>query len=125
MWGYPQLHTGNMFWITNKSRSSHFYFLRQLGISAGNVYVSVKSVGKTESSRTSASYAAVSAATLESNVTIVNNTGINDTMTVIGLAANDLVKVYASNAGESILSYATVASGSTQAVSVKQSRTSN
>lgn len=90
-----------------------------LSNSGGYVYVSVKGTGKTESSRTAAGFNSVSAAPLESSITINNNVDLNDTIAVANLSANDLVKVYDSAQGGTLLGKA-ICSGSQAVVSIPQ-----
>lgn len=89
------------------------------GSNGGYVHVSVKSAGRTESVRTAAGYAALSTAPLESNVSIVNNVEFNDTITVTSLNANDLIKVYDSAQGGTLLGKA-IYNGTQAVVSVSQ-----
>jgi hypothetical protein len=84
----------------------------QLGAAAGSVYVSVVRYGMTESTRTEADYAAESTAPVVGNIAIVNNAVIADTITVKGLTANDVVKVYDAATGGNLLGYADVSAGS-------------
>lgn len=86
----------------------------QLGTSEGSVYVSVTRSGKTESSRTEASYSAESTAPVVGNISIVNNAVIADTITVGGLTANDIVKVYDAASNGNLLGYAIVPNGSVE-----------
>ncbi len=95
----------------------------QLTVNAGNVYVSVTNFGKAESSRTKAAYIAEQSTTAPylGNVYVVNNSGLDDTVTVTDLVPGDVVKVYDAPAGGNLLGYASVAANSTQAVvSVEQ-----
>lgn len=118
---YDAAEGGNLLGSATMSslKSSVVVDIPQLGTSSGFVYVSVKSVGKTESPRTAASYTAVSAAPQESNVTIVNNVNINDTITVSGLNANDMIKVYDSAQGGTLYGKAST-TGTQATVSVPQ-----
>lgn len=68
--------------------------ISQLGTDAGSVYVTVTNSGKSESARIQVQYEPESVAPLSSNITIVNNAGMSDTITVAGLNQNDIVKVY-------------------------------
>jgi hypothetical protein len=81
----------------------------------GTVYVSIISLGKYESSRTGVQYIAEkdSIAPLEGNINIVNGSA-SDVVTVTGLAENDVVKVYDSAEGGSLLGVATVSASGTQ-----------
>jgi hypothetical protein len=90
-----------------------------LSNSGGYVYISVKGAGKTESSRTAVAFSSVSAAPLESSVTVDNNVDLNDTIVVTNLSANDLVKAYDSAQGGTLLGKA-ICSGSQAVISIPQ-----
>ena len=93
----------------------------QLGTGAGSIYVSVTSLGKTESARTKVDFVAESAAPFAANIVIVNNAGIADTITVYGLAENDMIRVYDAPSSGNLLGTAFVTPGNTSAtVSVSQ-----
>lgn len=95
--------------------------ISQLGTNAGSVYVSVTRSGNTESSRTQADYSAESTAPVVGNISIVNNAVISDTITVGGLTANDIVKVYDAATNGNLLGYAIVSANSTEStVTVSQ-----
>ena len=98
--------------------------ISQFGTSSGSVYLTVTTSGKTESSRTQISYLAESAAPASSQVSIVNNAGISDTITVIGINAGDIVNVYSDSAGKTMLGTTTVSSGS-NSVSITVSQLSS
>ncbi|MCR4436449.1 MAG: hypothetical protein QHH06_11770 [Clostridiales bacterium] len=101
--------------------------ITQLGTSAGNVYITVTRKGMLESDRVQAYYTQelTTDAPSTNNITVTNNAGISDTVKVVYLTANDVVKVYDSASGGNLLGYATVASGSTEAtVSITQLGTS-
>jgi len=90
----------------------------QLTSSAGSVYVSITTFGRSESARTKADYIAElnSDPIFIGNVTIVNNpAGTSDTVQVTNLSAGDSVKVYDQSTGGTLLGSATVANASTQA----------
>ena len=87
----------------------------QLGTAAGSVYITVTRSGKTESIRTNATYTAESTAPIVGNITIVNNAVLEDTITVNGLTANDIVKVYDAASNGQLIGTATVTSNSTGA----------
>ncbi|MGD8188939.1 beta strand repeat-containing protein [Brevibacillus ginsengisoli] len=96
--------------------------IAQLGTGAGTVYVSVTSPGKTESTRTAKAYDAEPVvivqtdAPLASNITVTNNSAPTaDTVKVSGLTAGDVVQVYDSSSGGSVLGTATVADRETSA----------
>jgi len=85
--------------------SSITFNLNSLGSGAGSVWVTRRSTGLNESGREEVEYdeQRPSTAPLASNVTIVNNAGIPDIITVTGVKANDTIKVYSSqNATEPI-----------------------
>ncbi len=94
--------------------------ITQLKTSGGNIYVSVKSKGKLESDRTIVMFAAEqkSDPPMTSNITVVNNAGISDTVKVTFLYAYDLIKIYDKATGGNLLGSATVSEGSTE-VTVK------
>ena len=96
----------------------------QLGTSAGSVYVSAKDTNKLEGSRVQVSYSAEdgSSALDVNNITITNNaSGTADTIYVSDLTAGDIIKVYDSASGGTLLGTATVASGSEDAtISIDQ-----
>ena len=97
--------------------------LEDLGSSAGVVYVSVITKGKTESHRTEVSYVAEGRTTAPypGNIYVTNNVTISDTVLVTGLNSGDKVKVYNSSAGGELLGSATVTEGSRQArITIKQ-----
>jgi hypothetical protein len=94
--------------------------ISQLGTNTGSVYVSVTRLGKTESSRTKADYLAESTAPVGGNISIVNNAVISDTVTVKGIAANDIVKVYDSAQDGNLLGYAISANGEDAVVTISQ-----
>ncbi|MBU3190332.1 hypothetical protein K9O30_01605 [Clostridium bowmanii] len=69
----------------------------QLGVVAGNVYVTVTSKGLLESDRTKVAYVAEAAtmiSPLATGTTVNNAVGTPDTVTITGLAVGDIVKVY-------------------------------
>ena len=96
--------------------------ISQLGVDSGTVYVSVKSYGYLESSRTEADYVAelASDAPEASDITVTNNAkGTADTVHVQKLMAGDTVKVYCSLTGSTVLGTA-VATGTDATVSITQ-----
>lgn len=98
-----------------------------LSATGGDVYISVTSTGKLESDRTAVHYdeKAGSTAPSASSVTIENNYGIADTITITNLDVNTVIKVYGTETGGSILGTATVASDSSKAtISITQLGTS-
>lgn len=90
--------------------------ITQLGTSGGNIYLSVKSIGKLESNRTTVPFAAEqkSDPPFTSNITVTNNAGISDTIKVTFLNPGDLIKVYDSITDGKLLGSATVPDGSTE-----------
>ncbi len=100
--------------------------ISQLGTSSGSIYVSVTTSGKTESARTEIEYAAESTAPLASSVTVVNNAGISDTITVANLSSGDLVNVYSDATGSTLIGTASVSSGaSSVTITVSQLSTTS
>lgn len=99
--------------------------ISQLGTNAGSIYVSVTRTGKTESSRTKADYSAESTAPVEGNIYVVNNAVISDTVTVKGLTANDIVKVYDAAQNGNLLGYAIVPANSSEAEVIISQLTAN
>ncbi|SDG54655.1 hypothetical protein SAMN04488542_1581, partial [Fontibacillus panacisegetis] len=87
---------GKVLGTVTASRSEATISIANLGFSSGSVYVSVTEPGKTESDRVKADYEGepTTEPLSESAVTIVNNSGKADTITVTGLTAGDIVKVY-------------------------------
>lgn len=95
--------------------------ISQLGTSSGTVYLTVATSGKTESDRAAISYAAESKAPVAADITIVNNAGINDTISVVNLSAGDIVNVYGDNTTKAIIGTALVSSsGSSASISISQ-----
>lgn len=95
----------------------------QLGSSSGTAYISVTGINKLESDRTAVVYSAEATTTVPdiSNIKIVNNVKLSDTITVTFLEPDDVLKVYNAATGGSLLGYVTVASDATQAtVSISQ-----
>jgi len=92
--------------------------------SGGVVFVTLTKSGKTESSRFGKDYSGEpqTAALVTRNITIKNNAGVADTVTVTGLTAGDIIKVYGANdLSAKPLGTATVAKEKTEAVvSIKQ-----
>ncbi|MEH6937381.1 fibronectin type III domain-containing protein [Bacillus sp. JJ664] len=89
--------------------------IAQLGAGTGSVYVTIKQGGKLESTRTAKSYTSETSPTLStSNVTIVNNyVGTDDTVTVSGLSAGDIITIYNATTGGNIIGTGTVDNGKT------------
>jgi hypothetical protein len=90
----------------------------QLGIAAGNVYVSLTAANGLESTRTAKAYIAepVSTAPAVAAITVTNNAaGTNDTVAVTGLTSGDVVKVYSSATSTIVLGTMTVADSATTA----------
>lgn len=123
---YDSAQEGNLLGYTTLAPNSSQVEIKisQLTSSAGSIYVSVTSFGKSESSRTKADYIAEqsSNAVYIGNISVINNpSGTSDTVTVTELKAGDMIKVYDSSKGGSLLGYATVSSNSTQAtISISQ-----
>ncbi|MCX7922310.1 MAG: hypothetical protein N3B21_09910, partial [Clostridia bacterium] len=87
----------------------------QLSPTAGSAYVSVTATGKNESARTAKAYTSeTSAAPTAASITITNNTvGTPDNVSVTGLAAGDVVKVYNVSTGGTEIASGTVDVGQT------------
>ncbi|TGE40012.1 hypothetical protein E4K67_03265 [Desulfosporosinus fructosivorans] len=97
--------------------------IKQLGTTAGSIYVSLKTLGSTESERSAINYdeELVTDALIIGSSIAVNNAGVSDTVTVTGLSAGDVVKVYDASTEGQVLGTATVAKAKDVAVvSIKQ-----
>ena len=97
--------------------------ITQLGTDRGSIYVSRTSSNKSESTRVKVDYDAEpnSTAPSASNIIVTNNAEINDTVEVKGLSVGDLVQIYDSATGDTVLGSATVESNATEAtVSIAQ-----
>lgn len=92
--------------------------VNQLGSSAGKVYVTVTHANKLESDRTMVEYQeeATSVSLSAANIIVTNNANMPDTIKVLFREPNDLIKVYSSASGGSVLGSATVAENSTEAI---------
>lgn len=88
--------------------------ISQLGTASGSIYVSVTRSGRSESGRTEVEYEAESTAPKAANISIENNAGISDAITVYELAENDLIKVYDAASNGNLLGLAAVPAGSSQ-----------
>ena len=87
--------------------------ISQLGTSSGSTYLTVTTSGKTESSRTEIAYSAESTAPSVTDVTIVNNAGISDTIAVSNLTSGDIVNICSDSTGDTLLGTATASSSDT------------
>ncbi|MBX4259224.1 hypothetical protein KTC96_12885 [Clostridium estertheticum] len=89
----------------------------QLGIAEGSIYVSVTNATKLESARIEQTYVAEPKSTppVVDNITVINNSRIEDTINISGLAATDVVKVYSVATGGVAIGTTTVALGKTDA----------
>lgn len=97
--------------------------ITQLGSSAGSVYITRTSKNKLESTRTKVDYLAEaqSSPLKESQITVINNAGMSDTIRVTGLQGGDVVKVYnAAKAGTLLGSETVTTYGSSVTISVTQ-----
>ena len=92
--------------------------IKQLGTAAGTVYITIKSDGKKESTRVATPYTEEQKSDVvsSSNISVVNNAGMTDTVTVSYLDAGDVIKVYNTATGGTLLGSATVSSTSKDAV---------
>jgi hypothetical protein len=89
--------------------------INQLGVTAGHIYVTVTQPAYSESRRIVKSYLAepLSVAPSAASIRIINKpAGTSDTVTVLGLQAGEIVKVYADASKTSLLGSATAVSGS-------------
>ena len=96
--------------------------IKQLGSTAGKVYVTIASTGQGESDATEKDYAAEAKSTAPAggDITAVNNVGISDTVTVTSAAGN-VIKVYSDAELKVLLGQTTVAEGAASAaVRIKQ-----
>ncbi|MHB8073747.1 hypothetical protein [Desulfosporosinus fructosivorans] len=97
--------------------------IKQLGTTAGSLYVSLKTLGKTESIRSKIDYdkELVTDELPAGSSIAVNNAGVSDTVTVTGVSVGDVVKVYDASTEGQVLGTATVAKDKDVAVvSIKQ-----
>lgn len=94
--------------------------ISQLGSEAGLIYITRTGSGKTESSRTAASYSAESKAPKQENITVTNNVNTDSLVYVSGLASGDVVKVYSSSSASTPIGSASVASSGDVTVKVGQ-----
>jgi trimeric autotransporter adhesin len=88
----------------------------QLGKTAGTAYISSTTPGLLESNKVAVTYGveAVTTAPVAANITVVNNpVRTADTITVTGLTAGDVVKVYSAATAGTLLGAATVAPAQT------------
>jgi len=79
--------------------------IKQLGTTAGKLYVTITKSGKSESARIGISYSAepITAALAASNVKVTNNIDSPDSVTISGLTIGQAVTVYSSLAGSTTL----------------------
>ena len=122
---YDDISRGNQLGTATvaNSKTEAVVSISQLGSSSGSVYVSVTNNGLLESEKVKISYAAesVSGSLSIENISISNNSGTNDSVTVRGLTEADTIKIFNSAVGGTLLGSATVASGKTDvAVSISQ-----
>ncbi len=95
----------------------------QFGTTAGSVYVTVKSSGKNESTRTAAAYSAegVSTAPVAANITVTNSvTGTPDTVNVSGLSNGDIVRVYGTASSTTVLGVGVAGAGGAVLIAIPQ-----
>ncbi|MEQ8173446.1 MAG: hypothetical protein ABRQ26_00130 [Syntrophomonadaceae bacterium] len=105
-----------------KGATSATVTVTQLGAAGGDVWVTISSTGKAESDSTQKGFdpEAKSTAPDAGVITIVNNAGSTDTVTVEG-AEGDVINVYSDLGLNGLLGQATVAKGATTAkVSIAQ-----
>ncbi|MBC7765929.1 MAG: bacterial Ig-like domain-containing protein [Hyphomonadaceae bacterium] len=97
-------------------------YVSQLGVLAGNVYVSSSSTGKNERARTEKAFDAepVSTALELSQITVTNKIeGAADTIALTGLTIGDIVSVYAAAKGGTALGTVT-ADATSETISIDQ-----
>ncbi|MBW9170649.1 hypothetical protein K2F43_05450 [Clostridium estertheticum] len=97
--------------------------IKQIGSSAGNVYVSVKSTGLLESNKIKKPYdAEAKSIPLDPKGIVVTNNaaGTKDTVVVPGLAIGDIIKVYSTSTAEVLLGTATAKTDGDLTVSIDQ-----
>ena len=101
-----------------KGKTEAVVSIVQLGTADGDVDVTLTSIGRKESERFPTSYLAELRTDKPENnyISVVNNSGIADTVTVTDLAVGDIVKVYKAGEGGKLLGTAMVAKGKTEAV---------
>ena len=83
--------------VVAAGESSVTITIKQLGVAAGTVYVSVKATALAESTRTAKAYLAevTTATPAIARVTVTNNkVGLEDTVVVTGAVAGDIINVY-------------------------------
>jgi hypothetical protein len=92
--------------------------IKQIGTGPGSIYISLTSKGKIESDRVKADFGSEpkSDGPVLENISVYNNVGAADTIKVIDLTANDIVKVYNDSSKASLLGSVTVGSKGTEAV---------
>ncbi|MGE5395971.1 MAG: hypothetical protein ACM3MK_00390 [Chitinophagales bacterium] len=85
--------------------------ITQLGQDAGTIQVTVTSAGLLESDPTSQDYAEEpqTPAPDPNNITIVNNAGLPDTIKIVGLLPNDMVKIFDTSVPPALLRQVRVA----------------
>ncbi|TKI58597.1 hypothetical protein E8L90_26130 [Brevibacillus antibioticus] len=100
-----------------KGKTEAAISVAQLGADAGKVYVTVTEAGKKESERTEKAFDAEAASTKPGadDITVLNNVGKADTVTVKA-AEGSVVKVYDAETAGKVLGTVTVAAGKTEAV---------
>ena len=95
----------------------------QLGITSGNIYVSLTAINKLEGARVTKPYSAEATSTtvVDTNVIVTNNASVADTVEVNDFVAGDIVNIYDAAIGGNLLGTGTVAaSGSTVTISIDQ-----
>ncbi len=121
---YDAARGGNLLGSATVSEYSSYttVTIPQLGISSGSVYISITSTNKIESDRVKVDYAEESRSESAdgNNIIVTNNAGSSDTVQVTGLNTDDIVKVYDSSKGGSLLGSAGVSTGTTATVSITQ-----
>ncbi len=93
----------------------------QLGSNGGTIYVTLETLGKTESDKIAVAYQSESKTLVANDVTVINNSIVSDIVKVAGLTENDVIKIYSASTGGHMLASASVAVG-TNSVSVSVSQ---
>lgn len=89
----------------------------QVGKSKSKIYVTVTSPDKSESVRTIKEVPdeSISTAPASNNIVVANNKGTADTITVSGVNAGDVIRIYAKSTGDPVIGSFKVAEGETSA----------
>lgn len=117
---YDKASGGKLLASKKTTGSSVELSVKQLGQKAGKVYMTIMNDGLLESARTEISYKPEPSSPLKSSqVTIKNNKGKSDAITVKGIKKGDVIKVYDKSGGGKLLVSKT-SNGSSTTLSVEQ-----